>query len=149
REAAASGDVAWVRNTFRRVLRWSLALSACIAVLMAVVGQNLIGALARSRVPASEALILAYCGVYLFSAFQTPLAFLFNGLGKIRFQLFLAVPVVASSVLLKLMLVRRWGLPVIPCVTIGVGLVLMVPAQLLYLRHLGRQLRAITGRPLS
>ena len=140
REALASGDIAWIRGTFRRVLTITLAVSLGITLVMGIAGQILITAWSRATVKPAETLILAYCAVNLFTAFQTPLALLFNGLGRIKFQLILGVPVIALSVALKVILLPRLGLSAVPCATVAVGVVLMVPAQIWYLRRVLRQL---------
>ncbi len=142
REALASGDIGWIRRTFRRVLAITLCVSVGIVAFMGIAGQRLITVWSKAAVTPSEALILAYCAVHLFSAFQTPLAFLFNGLGRIRFQLILALPVIAASVTLKVILLPRVGLTAVPWTTVAVGIVLMAPAQAWYLRRLLRQLDA-------
>lgn len=149
REALSSGDIGWIRNTFRRVLAITLAISLCIAIFMGLAGQWLLTAWSRAAVHPSEALILAYCAVHLFTAFQTPLAFLFNGLGRIRFQLVLGLPAIAASVALKIILLPRIGLTAVPWTTVAVGVIFLVPAQLWYLKRLRRQLDAYGGANAS
>ena len=146
REAVVSGDTGWVRSTFRRAFLVTLALSSCIALVMAFVGRPLIALWTGHTLRPPEALILAYCAAHLFLATQTPLAFFLNGLGRIRFQLLLAIPVISLSILLKFLLSSRFGLPAIPWVTVWVGVVLMLPAQALYVRRIGRQLVSQTAR---
>lgn len=138
REAMTSGDTAWVRITFRRALAASMGLAVLFASLMAVEGAKLIRLWAGSQVHPSEALILAYCAAHIFTATQTPLGFFLNGLGKLRFQLLLSAPVILLSIVLKTVLTSRFGLPIIPLTTVLVGILLMLPAQALYVR---RQLR--------
>lgn len=142
REAVVSGDVAWVRNTFRRVLIACLALSCLIALLMITAGPWILHLWLGPGVQVSEPLIEAYAAVLVFSGFQTPLAFLFNGLGKIGFQLAVGIPAVALSMALKVFFAPRLGLASVPWTTCGVGLVVMVPAQIVFLRRLLRDLTA-------
>jgi O-antigen/teichoic acid export membrane protein len=138
REAITSGDMAWVTRTFRRAMVGTLAFSSCVALIMAVGGPALIRIWAGPSVHPSEALILAYCAAHLFLASQAPLAVFLNGLGKIRFQLLLGIPVIGTSLALKIVLSSRFGLPAIPLATVIVGLGLMIPAEAVYLRHLTR-----------
>lgn len=140
REAVATGDIPWIKSTFRRTLITSLAIATAFAVLMAVEGQSLIRLWVGPHTHPAEVLILAYCAAHLFSASQSPLAFFLNGLGKIRFQLLLGIPVIATSILLKVLLTPRFGLSVIPATTVCVGIALMLPAQIIYVRMLFRRL---------
>lgn len=139
REAITSGDMAWVTRTFRRAMIATLAFSSCIAVIMAVGGPSLIRLWAGPSVHPSEALIVAYCAAHLFLASQAPLAVFLNGLGRIRFQLLLAIPVIACSLIMKVFLSARFGLAAVPWTTVIVGVVLMIPAEAIYLRHITRQ----------
>jgi len=139
REAITSGDMAWVTRTFRRAMIATLAFSSCIALIMAVGGPSLIRLWAGPSVHPSEGLIVAYCAAHLFLASQAPLAVFLNGLGRIRFQLLLAIPVIAASLAMKVVLSARFGLPAIPWTTVIVGVGLMIPAEAIYLRHLTRQ----------
>lgn len=140
REAISSGDTQWVRSTFRRALALSGVIAISFALLMGIEGRQLIALWAGSDVHPSEALILAYCAAYIFSATQTPLSFFLNGLGKIRFQLLLSAPVIVLSIAFKVILTSRFGLAVIPLTTVTLGALLMLPIQVLYVR---RQLRGI------
>jgi O-antigen/teichoic acid export membrane protein len=149
REAIASGDIQWVRSTFRRALAVAGFVAVFFALLMGIEGRQLIALWAGSDVHPSEALILAYCAAHIFSATQTPLSFFLNGLGKIRFQLLLSTPVIFLSIVLKVVLTSRLGLAIIPLTTVILGTVLMLPMQVVYVR---RQLRGIsryaaTGAP--
>lgn len=141
REAVTTGDLPWIRSTFRRSLIASLTLATVFAILMAIAGRSLIQIWVGSKVNPAEALILAYCAAHLFSASQSPLAFFLNGLGKIRFQLLLAIPVIAISIFLKVLLTPRFGLFVIPATTVCVGIMIMLPAQVIYIRTLFKQLQ--------
>lgn len=143
REAITTGDIPWVRNTFRRAMIASLCLATAFATLMALEGKYLIQIWVGSRVNVPELLIYAYCAAHLFSASQSPLAFFFNGLGKIRFQLFLAIPVIVISILLKVLLTPRLGLFAIPATTVFVGITIMLPAQISYVRLLFKELRRL------
>ena len=107
---------------------------------MAFAGRRVIGLWAGPSIHPSQELIVAYGAVYVFTGFQTTLAFLFNGLGTIRFQLFLAIPVVLTSIALKIICVPVFGLVAVPFVTLAIGMLLTMPVQLLYLRHLLRSL---------
>lgn len=139
REAITSGDMAWVTRTFRRAMIATLAFASCVALIMAIGGPALIRLWAGPSVHPSEGLIVAYCAAHLFLASQAPLAVFLNGLGRIRFQLLLAIPVIACSLAMKVFLSARFGLPAVPWTTVIVGVGLMIPAEAVYLRHITRQ----------
>ena len=140
REAITAGDIPWVLRTLKRTLSASLLLSLGIAVILGFTGKRLIELWAGPSVHPSESLILAYCGYLLFSASQTPFTFFLNGFGKLRFQLLLAIPVTILSIALKIFLTPRFGLSAVPISTLLVGVLLMIPCQILYVRRLTPQL---------
>lgn len=144
REAITSGDVAWVRKTFRRTLVLSFSLAFLVILLMITEGQHLIRIWAGPMVEPEHGLITAYCAAYLFLASQTPLAFFFNGLGKVRFQLILAIPSILTSILVKVFLTPIFGLAVVPYTTFLVGIFIMLPAQVFYVRRLRCHLLQMT-----
>ena len=143
REAITSGDVSWVRKTSRRALALSLTLAVCIALLMITEGRHLIRIWAGSQVHPDQGLIVAYCTAHLFLASQTPLAYFFNGLGKIRFQLLLAIPAILASILIKILLTPVFGLATVPYATVLVGVLIMLPAQTLYVKRVTSRLLQI------
>lgn len=136
REALVSNDIPWIRKTFGRALIISLTFAIAVALIMMLAGTALIRLWAGSSAHPSKVLVFAYCAAFLFSAIQTPVSFFLNALGKLRFQLILALPVIIGSLLLKILLTPCFGLFVIPATSVVVGLIIMLPVQVIYIRSL-------------
>jgi O-antigen/teichoic acid export membrane protein len=140
REAIITGDVPWIRRTFWRALILCVSIALLSISIMAIAGGYLIRLWAGPTANPPDVLIYAYCATFLFSATQTPQTFFLNGIGRVRFQLLLAVPVVVASMLLKIILAPRYGLVAIPAATVVVGITLMIPAQIIYIRRVFQEL---------
>lgn len=142
REAVAVGDLDWIKKTFQRTAVLSMSIAIIFALTMVVVGKAAISWWTHHHEIPSGTLVDAYAFSLLFSATQPPIAFLLNGLGSVRMQLMIAIPGIAVSFMLKVLLLPRLGLPLVPISTVLGGLVLMLPAQLFYIRKLLGDLRS-------
>jgi O-antigen/teichoic acid export membrane protein len=136
REAVVVGDVIWIRKTFQRTIIMSMSIAACFSLTMTLGGKTIISWWTQHQEIPSGALLDAYSLSLLFSATQPPIAFLLNGLGSVRTQLMIALPGIAVSLILKIMLLPRFGLSLIPISTIAAGMLLLLPAQLFYIKKL-------------
>ena len=138
REAMAVGDVDWIKKTFRRTLFVSLCIALCFSLTMLLFGKRLIELWTHHAALPNTRLLEAYCLSILFSATQAPIAFLLNGLGSVRVQLIIAAPAILLSIVLKVALLPRMGLVSVPITTFAIGVALMIPVQVTYIRHLLR-----------
>jgi O-antigen/teichoic acid export membrane protein len=140
REAIVARDVNWVRNTLRRVLAASLAFAGIAGCAMAIAGKYLIFLWAGPDVHPTTGLIVGYGIANVLATFGTQASFFFNAMGKIYFQLAIAVPAALVALLMKIFLTKHLGLVAIPWITAGVWLSMTAPAQIVYMRRLIRQL---------
>lgn len=138
REAKASGDIEWIRRTFRRTMIASLAVALCFSISLLFLGTPAIEWWTHFKEIPSAQLLKSYCVSILFSSTQAPIALLLNGLGSVRVQLMIAAPAIMASIFLKTVLLSRIGLVAVPLTTFAVGVFLMIPVQALYIRYLFR-----------
>ncbi len=110
-EAQARGDMAWVRRTFFRSLRISIALGLGVSVFLAILARPIIKVwVGNSAMPSVQLAIglgawaLVWCALGNLSA-------LLNGLNRISFQAGCFLALLLLGLPLKLLLAQKGGLP--------------------------------------
>ena len=110
REALSRGDVQWVRRTFRRSIRLSLAVAGLVSAALVMLGIPLIALWVGARVQPSFGLILAVGIWTTLSAVGTAVAMLLNGAQVMRFQVVTAVLMATANLLFSIALTSRIGI---------------------------------------
>jgi O-antigen/teichoic acid export membrane protein len=127
-EAVARKDISWVRITFRRSLILSMMMTTPIAVLLALVGGELVRLWVGPSVPVPF-LLLAACGVWIVVYNVTiAIAMLLNGVGAMTYQVACAILMALANVGLSVSLVGRLGTagPVLGSI-ISVAIFILIP----------------------
>ncbi len=111
REALSRGDVQWVRRTFRRSIRLSLAVAGLVSAALVVFGLPIMAVwVGTSSVRPSFDLVLAVGIWTTISAVGNAMAMLLNGAQVMRFQVVTATVMATTNVLLSIVLTARIGI---------------------------------------
>jgi O-antigen/teichoic acid export membrane protein len=112
REALSRGDVQWVRRTFRRSIRLSLAVAGPVSAALVLLGLPVIAVwVGTSSVQPTFGLVLAI-GIWTpLVAVGTAVAMLLNGAQVMRFQVVTAVLMATANILLSIALTSWIGVP--------------------------------------
>lgn len=109
REALTRGDLAWVRRTFARSIRWGLALNIPPAVVLILTRKPVFHLWSGGQVRPDMTLLT---GLLLFAAVNAltgPMAALLNGATVIRLQVLWSLIMGTSSLAVSIYLVNRIG----------------------------------------
>lgn len=126
-DAAARGDLAWLRRTLRRSLIGGIGATLVLAALLVVAAPALLHRWVGDAVTVPFALILGFGVWKVIEAGGSAVAIFLNGVNELKVQVVLAVIGAAVSVPLKIWWVERYGLPGIMAATIVAYGVLTVP----------------------
>ena len=108
-EAAAVGDVIWIRRALGRSLGATLSIALPAAVLLIAFAQPIIESWAGSSVTPPPALVLGFGVWVILSAIGSSIAMLLNGVGEIRVQAAWAMAMAAANVALSVVLTDAIG----------------------------------------
>jgi len=108
-EALARGDTNWIRHTFYRTLRLSLAAAIPFAFILVLWGGKIIKLWAGPDVVPSMALIAGMAAWSLLLVIGGVVSALLNGLHVVRFQAICAMLMAVGNILLSIFLVRKIG----------------------------------------
>lgn len=108
-EAFARGDLAWIRQSFKRALTLTMGVVITFCMVLAVAGQRIIAVWAsRSAVP-TEHLLLLMCVWTVISAFMGNISIVLVSKGETRMQAYLSLVAAAVNILLSVYWVQRIG----------------------------------------
>jgi O-antigen/teichoic acid export membrane protein len=153
-DAAARGDVPWIRRTLWRSLVLGLAITAAIAGVLVVLGETIIDVWVGQVVPTSPELLLGFGIWTVMSAGGVAVAMFLNGTNEIRLQAFLAVIMSIANIALSIWLTLQIGVAGVVWGTVIAygGLVLLpmlvyVPSVLSRVSYSGTATRGRCPRP--
>jgi O-antigen/teichoic acid export membrane protein len=133
-EAAARGDVRWVKITLRRSILLSLAINLTAAVALVFAGKWLIQLWVRDAVSPTTAIMLAFAAYLIVNCLHAPLSMLLNGLSIIRFQFACWVSMAVVNLVLSIILTKRFGVPGVVWGTVIANFVCFVVPSAWYAR---------------
>jgi len=138
-EAAARGDVPWIRRTLRRSLQLGLAFNISAGLLLVLLGRWIIRIWVGPDVVPSTSLLVAF-GLYLVvNCLHGPLSMLMNGLSVLGFQLLCWISMAVVNLGLSIVLTRRFGVSGVVFGTVVANFVcFVVPGWWYAMRHLHR-----------
>ena len=108
-EAAARGDVAWVRKTFFRSVWTALGVSVPLCTVLVFAGPWILRAFFGKALHASMALLIVLGLWGVISAVSQTMAVLLNGAGVLKPQVAIAMAMSVLNLLLSIALTRRFG----------------------------------------
>jgi O-antigen/teichoic acid export membrane protein len=108
-EAYARGEYAWVRKTFWRTARITMAAAAVAVFLLVIFGRPIIRLYAGAPAVPGEVLLVAICGWTLMSAGLDLEAYLLAAVNRIKLQGVLGVVAAGVNIALSIYLVKRIG----------------------------------------
>jgi len=140
-EAFVSGEIAWVRRTFRRIMVITMGLAVAAAAILAFLGRWIIGFWATPAAVPGETLMLLMCAWILISSFMNNTVTILLAKGAIRLQAWLALGVGVLNIPLSIWFVQHLGSAgAILGTILAYLIVLVVPQSILAWRVLyGRQ----------
>lgn len=127
-EAQAQGDQAWIHRTVWRALGWSLFLSLSASLVLLAAAPWLLDVWLGARMEISTGLLTALAVWAVVEAAGNGIAMLANGLGRLRFQLALALLCAICFPIVKVFGAQAAGLPGMVTATIVLYLCIHVPA---------------------
>jgi O-antigen/teichoic acid export membrane protein len=113
-EAMARGDHQWVRHTLARSVQAAAIASVLFALLLVVGGNEILARWVGPGFDASLTLRLGLGTWVIVAAIGMAVAMYLNAANLMRVQVACAVAWVPASLVLKVMLVSRWGLAGVP-----------------------------------
>jgi len=145
-EAQARGDTAWIRQTFYRTLRLSLAITIPYAAILALWGDVIIRAWAGPEVIPSRALLAGMAAWSVMLVTGGVISALLNGLHVVRFQAVCASLMACGNILLSIFLVGKIGVSGAIYGTLAAYTVFtLIPCWYFVPRHLERLPAGLTG----
>ncbi len=128
-EAAARGDMAWVRKTFQRVMiaTMTLVFLSCIAVMF--YGRTIIRHWAGQAAVPSQSLIVMMCLWVIISTFMNNTSCVLVALNKTRLQAWASVAAAGANIAATIWLVQRIGVVGVIVGTIASYLLILVIPQ--------------------
>lgn len=141
-EAAARGDVAWVRKALLRSLVATGLGSLALSILAVVFGSSLLRLWVGSAVHPSFALLLGLGVSTVLMTAGSATAMFLNGVQAFRFQLLTGATLAVVKVVLAVLLARRLGLAGLAWSTVlAYGTVVAIPMAIFIPRLLARLAR--------
>jgi O-antigen/teichoic acid export membrane protein len=140
-EAAARGDVFWIRRTLRRSLKLGLAFNLTAGLLLVVSGRWIIRLWVGPEIVPSIPLLVAFGSYLIVNCVHGPLSILLNGLSVLGFQLVCWISMAVLNLALSIVLTRRFGVSGVVFGTVVANLVCFVIPSAWYVR---RHLRRLT-----
>jgi len=113
-EAMARGDLEWVHRTFARSIKVAALASILFASLLFVGGNEILTRWVGPGFSASPALRLGLGSWTIVSTLGMAVAMYLNAANHIRVQAICVIAWVPASLVLKVMMVTRWGLAAVP-----------------------------------
>ena len=107
--ALTHGDTNWIRRTFSRTLRLSLAVAIPFAIVLLFLGDKIIGLWAGPDVVPSMGLLAGMSAWSVLLVIGNVISALLNGLHVVRFQAICAMLMAAGNILLSIYLVGKIG----------------------------------------
>jgi O-antigen/teichoic acid export membrane protein len=127
-EAIARGDIAWVRNTARRLTILALWLTGMGATVYVCFGPWLLHSLVGNKVAADRVLLLGLGAWSVMVAAAGPAFMVLNAVKLLRLQIAMYLIFTPVSIGAKFLLAKRFGVVVIPWATlISYGLLVLTP----------------------
>jgi O-antigen/teichoic acid export membrane protein len=108
-ESAALGDIAWIRRTYTRAMRYSMVIIGAILVVIALFGQWIIAIWAGQVAVPSEPLLLGMCVWTILWGITSVQSCLLGALGRTWTQAVFGVIAAVLNLVLSIMLVQRIG----------------------------------------
>jgi O-antigen/teichoic acid export membrane protein len=123
-EAMARGDLPWVKHTLARSVQVAGIASILFASLLVIGGNEILARWVGPGFGASLALRLGFGTWVIVATMGMAVAMYLNAANLMRVQVACAVVWVPASLLLKVVLVTRWGLPGVPWAMVAAYLTL-------------------------
>lgn len=134
-EAMARGDFQWAERAMWRTLRFTLMIAVPMSILMLVFGKWIISVWVGPAVVPSTILLAGFAGWTLLAGYGGTLAVFLNSGSWLSRQVKLYTVATLVSLILKLVLVRRWGEGgVVWATVLAYGVLFIIPATQLVKR---------------
>lgn len=128
-EAFVRGDIEWIRRTFRRTLLLTMSAAAVFAIVLALIGRQLIYLWASRVAVPSETLLLLMCLWILISTLMTSTVTILLAKGEVTLQVWCSITSALVNFALSIYLVQRMGAAGVILGTILAYLLILVVPQ--------------------
>jgi O-antigen/teichoic acid export membrane protein len=129
-EAIAKGDYSWVRNTTKKVVVISLAISIFAGVLLSLCAIPILNVWLKENYEYSYWCIIGLCVMQIILSGISPCFMVLNAANVITKQIVAFSFFIISSISLKLWLAPSFGLSVIPWISVICYTVIVIPVVL-------------------
>jgi O-antigen/teichoic acid export membrane protein len=129
-EAAARGDIAWVRQRYRRSLIRTMAMASAGSVGLVLLGRPVVAFWTQGQIEATFSLLLPMAATLLTGSWCLVHAMALNGLGQLRGQAYYGSISAIVNVILSFVLAKTMGLAGVSWAT---SLATAIPGVLAYL----------------
>jgi O-antigen/teichoic acid export membrane protein len=109
REAYVSGDIKWINRVFVKSIRWALLISIPSAIVLIMIGANIIALWVGLDAVPSNGLLIG-CGIWLvLMTVGNALGVFLNGLQLVKMQLIVAIFTLIMNIILSITLTEKIG----------------------------------------
>jgi O-antigen/teichoic acid export membrane protein len=138
-EAIARGDSAWVRKTVRRSMILVAVMSCAGSAVLLLASKQIVAVWAGTALVPSIDLLVSLALWTVIQAWGHALAMLLNAALVVRFQIIVATVTTVAALLMKIVIVNRWGISgVVWANTIAYVPLTAIPTLILVPRLLGQ-----------
>lgn len=149
-DAKESGDVAWVRRTFRRSLLFAVVANGAAGLVLLAAGRAVLRIWVGDAVMPTNLFLGALFVYVVVWGISGAMAMLFNGFHIVKFQIVISLSMVALNLPLSIALLPSMGVAGPVVATIAVQTVIVLIPSFLYKRRLLDGLGATTsGAPVA
>lgn len=138
-DAFARSDVQWIRRTFLRVTLVGTGATLILTPFLIIFGNTFLNIWVGPQVRATPQLLTTFGVQCVLYAYLQPIAFLLNGLGKLREQVVSAVAMAILNLALSIVLVRRYGIiGAVLGTVIALAVAIVIPVTIVAIRALNQ-----------
>jgi O-antigen/teichoic acid export membrane protein len=109
-DALASKDYSWIRRSFWKSLKWSLLLAVVVSAILAALAEWIVSVWTKGVIVPGFDLIVAMALWAILTAFGGNISTLLNGLGRMRFQVWMTLLFSFINVSISVVLVQYVGI---------------------------------------
>ncbi len=129
-EALARGDYGWVRNTTKKVVAISFAISIFAGIFLSLCAIPILDVWLNENYEYSYSCVIGLCVMQIILSGLSPCFMVLNAVNVITKQILAFSFFVVFSILLKLWLAPNYGLSVIPWISVVCYVIIVIPIVL-------------------
>lgn len=135
-KASKNGDWLWIKKYFYKSLYYAVLFSIIFILFIFLFQQQLLKYWLDGKIQISNSLLIAFSFFIVINIIDINIASMLNGLNKIKIQVYFAILMVISNIVLSIVFVNYWGTPGVIWGTSIASLFFSVIPFLFYIRKL-------------